>query len=62
MDNPQMHIFCLVRDSADLAGIDRIKENLRSYGILPLNKDHATAEETVIEAKSSQRVVAVKGV
>lgn len=62
MDNPQMHIFCLVRDSADLAGIDRIKENLRSYGILPLNKDHATAEETVIEAKFSQRVVAVKGV
>merc|ERR1719277_2790975 len=55
------HIFCVVREGPETPGMDRVRETLNQYGILPLDTRGATDKHILLESKVNQRVSTIKG-
>ena len=54
-------MYCLVRELPNTEPMDRVKDTLRRYDILPKNTTRATEEQTTLENLFHKRVIAMKG-
>jgi len=61
LEKTKTHIFCLVRETPEIKGMDRIKEALVKFGIIPKNSRHATDEQASVLEKLYSRVTPVAG-
>ena len=57
----QLLVYCLVRELPNTEPLDRVKDTLRQYDILPKNTTRATEEQTTLENLFHKRVIAMKG-